>query len=295
MSTAATGVGDPGFVAGKVALARVASKGSVDLHAKKASSAPAGDLPTAAAHVRKGRQSARAHVALSISPDAAVWASERAAATASEVRLLAEQAAARGGRGDMFFGRGRSPSRKPSPKTMSAEEQKTAAIASTDAVEVSVDVDGTVSTESDSLRHSFLIAPRGFPVQVGSSGVITGSTQKTSSAETSAQFTFLLAAPEDMVDGSIAISVRAYPSPLGQIGDALKALLRDPCGCFEQTSSTTYPLAMALQYWSVHPAGTSHHVMFSHSLERLSLTRSSVPLYLFYCSRMTEYLYILMI
>lgn len=34
--------------------------------------------------------------------------------------------------------------------------------------------------------------------------------------------------------------------------EALNALLRQPCGCFEQTSSTTYPLVMAQQYFLSH-------------------------------------------
>jgi len=33
---------------------------------------------------------------------------------------------------------------------------------------------------------------------------------------------------------------------LSTIYDALEKLIRDPSGCFEQTSSTTYPLVMAL-------------------------------------------------
>ena len=38
-----------------------------------------------------------------------------------------------------------------------------------------------------------------------------------------------------------------YTSQLDTIYDALESLIRDPSGCFEQTSSTTYPLVMALQ------------------------------------------------
>ena len=38
-----------------------------------------------------------------------------------------------------------------------------------------------------------------------------------------------------------------YSTPLDSILDALEALIRQPFGCFEQTSSTTYPMVMALK------------------------------------------------
>src|SRR5436309_6200972 len=34
--------------------------------------------------------------------------------------------------------------------------------------------------------------------------------------------------------------------------DALQSLLREPYGCFEQTSSTSYPMVMAQQYFLTH-------------------------------------------
>jgi hypothetical protein len=43
-----------------------------------------------------------------------------------------------------------------------------------------------------------------------------------------------------------------YPSPAGNLASALKSMIREPSGCFEQTSSTTYPMTMALQYLETH-------------------------------------------
>ncbi|MCA9267306.1 MAG: hypothetical protein KDA41_02495, partial [Planctomycetales bacterium] len=40
--------------------------------------------------------------------------------------------------------------------------------------------------------------------------------------------------------------------PLASMTEALERLIRDPNGCFEQTSSTTYPLVMAQQYFLSH-------------------------------------------
>ena len=55
-----------------------------------------------------------------------------------------------------------------------------------------------------------------------------------------------------MEAGSVKASAKLYPSPLAGMEEALNALLRQPCGCFEQTSSTTYPLVMAQQYFLSH-------------------------------------------
>ena len=55
--------------------------------------------------------------------------------------------------------------------------------------------------------------------------------------------------PNDVVPGSVNVTARAYASPVGNLLQALEALIREPHGCFEQTSATTYPLVMAMQYF----------------------------------------------
>jgi hypothetical protein len=39
---------------------------------------------------------------------------------------------------------------------------------------------------------------------------------------------------------------------MANMTSGLAKLLRSPSGCFEQTSSTNYPLAMALKYFQTH-------------------------------------------
>jgi uncharacterized protein YfaS (alpha-2-macroglobulin family) len=41
-------------------------------------------------------------------------------------------------------------------------------------------------------------------------------------------------------------TAKLFAKPLDSILDALESLVRDPYGCFEQTSSVTYPMVMAL-------------------------------------------------
>jgi len=55
--------------------------------------------------------------------------------------------------------------------------------------------------------------------------------------------------PHDRVDGATALAARVYASPAATLAGALEALLREPCGCFEQTSATTYPVVLALRYF----------------------------------------------
>ena len=53
--------------------------------------------------------------------------------------------------------------------------------------------------------------------------------------------------PASIPDAS-AIVVRLYPGPLSQVVEGMDAILRMPGGCFEQTSSSTYPNVLALDY-----------------------------------------------
>jgi uncharacterized protein YfaS (alpha-2-macroglobulin family) len=39
---------------------------------------------------------------------------------------------------------------------------------------------------------------------------------------------------------------------MGNMTEAMKRLIQEPCGCFEQTSSTIYPLTMAQKYFQTH-------------------------------------------
>ena len=58
--------------------------------------------------------------------------------------------------------------------------------------------------------------------------------------------------PGNIVPGSLTASVAVYPTPLASMTAAMERLIQEPYGCFEQTSSTTYPLVMAQQYFTTH-------------------------------------------
>jgi hypothetical protein len=54
--------------------------------------------------------------------------------------------------------------------------------------------------------------------------------------------------PADSIPDASRIFVRLYPGPLSQLIEGMDKLLQMPYGCFEQTSSTTYPNILALDY-----------------------------------------------
>jgi uncharacterized protein YfaS (alpha-2-macroglobulin family) len=54
--------------------------------------------------------------------------------------------------------------------------------------------------------------------------------------------------PAATIPDSAKIFVRLYPGPLSQVIEGMDAILRMPGGCFEQTSSSTYPNVLALDY-----------------------------------------------
>ncbi|HSZ00403.1 MAG TPA: MG2 domain-containing protein [Terriglobales bacterium] len=54
--------------------------------------------------------------------------------------------------------------------------------------------------------------------------------------------------PADSIPEASKIFVRLYPGPMSQLVEGMDAILRMPSGCFEQTSSSTYPNVLALDY-----------------------------------------------
>ncbi|XAM01447.1 MG2 domain-containing protein [Phycisphaeraceae bacterium D3-23] len=94
----------------------------------------------------------------------------------------------------------------------------------------------------DENRRRLRVVPRGFPVDSGSGGML----------QPDGEAGDRVVVPDTVVPGSLHASVTVYPTPLANLTEALEALIRDPYGCFEQTSSSTFPLVMAQQYFLSH-------------------------------------------
>jgi hypothetical protein len=91
----------------------------------------------------------------------------------------------------------------------------------------------------DEVLRSIAVAPLGFPQLIERSGQITG--------EVSHEIDLRTANP-----GSVQATIRVYTSPLSTMVSGLEGMLREPNGCFEQTSSTNYPNVMIMQYLKQH-------------------------------------------
>ena len=89
---------------------------------------------------------------------------------------------------------------------------------------------------ADAVRRDIEVLPDGRRIE----RVINGSLGRP------AQFDLSL--PADAIEGSARLIVKIHPSTFSQVVEGLDGIFQIPYGCFEQTSSTTYPNIMALSY-----------------------------------------------
>ncbi|MBK8979037.1 MAG: hypothetical protein IPM29_24335 [Planctomycetes bacterium] len=88
---------------------------------------------------------------------------------------------------------------------------------------------------SDVARHTLAVLPRGFPHARSRAGTLGDEPQ-----------TVPLAVPGDA--RGVLARLRLFPSPLAQLEQGLDGMLQEPHGCFEQTSSTSYPNTLVLAF-----------------------------------------------
>jgi type II secretory pathway pseudopilin PulG len=89
---------------------------------------------------------------------------------------------------------------------------------------------------SDAIERTVEIVPDGRPVEQVANGTFN---EPASTAVT---------VPDEAIEGSTKAILKIYPSSFSQLVEGLDAIFRQPYGCFEQTSSTTYPNVLALDY-----------------------------------------------
>jgi len=95
---------------------------------------------------------------------------------------------------------------------------------------------------SDTLTRHMKVSPSGFPASISGGGILSPKKK----AEVKIDLRDV-----GKVD-NLEATIRVYATPAANLMQALQALLREPFGCFEQTSATTYPLVMAQQYFKTH-------------------------------------------
>lgn len=99
-----------------------------------------------------------------------------------------------------------------------------------------LEVSAIGSGVSDALRRQIEVRPNGRPVEQ----LVSGSLDT--------PLTMAIDIPADAIPGSTVALVKFYPSTFSQLVEGLDAIFQMPHGCFEQTSSTTYPNVLALDY-----------------------------------------------
>ena len=89
---------------------------------------------------------------------------------------------------------------------------------------------------SDAIKRAIEVVPDGRRVEQVFNGTLARP----------AVLSFVL--PDTAIEGSAKTIVKIYPSSFSQVVEGLDAIFQRPYGCFEQTSSTTYPNVLALDY-----------------------------------------------
>ena len=97
-------------------------------------------------------------------------------------------------------------------------------------------ITATGSSMSDAVLRQVEVLPDGQRVMDVESGKLQGAMAAN------------LTLPTNAVDGTGQVTVKFYPGIVSQVLEGLEGMLQTPYGCFEQTSSTTYPNILVLDY-----------------------------------------------
>lgn len=101
---------------------------------------------------------------------------------------------------------------------------------------VSIRVEGAAAGHRDAVVKGTTVVPNGFPMDGSIGGML----------ESSARFKVQM--PGMIVPGTGVAQVMVYPNTLTELVSGLDGLLREPSGCFEQSSTTNYPNVLISQY-----------------------------------------------
>lgn len=89
---------------------------------------------------------------------------------------------------------------------------------------------------SDAIRRSIAVMPDGREFTSVKSDQLRGTVKA------------VVDVPADAIDGASKMLVTLYPGVFSQVVEGLDSILRMPGGCFEQTSSSTYPNVLVTRY-----------------------------------------------
>jgi uncharacterized protein YfaS (alpha-2-macroglobulin family) len=90
---------------------------------------------------------------------------------------------------------------------------------------------------TDQLKKTIRVVPKGFPFEASASGTARRGQPSRHDVDLAGA-----------LPGSIRATVTMYPSALAAMTKGMDGMIREPGGCFEQTSATNYPNIMILGY-----------------------------------------------
>ncbi|MGL6095012.1 MAG: alpha-2-macroglobulin family protein, partial [Fimbriiglobus sp.] len=89
---------------------------------------------------------------------------------------------------------------------------------------------------TDTVERRFAVTPDGFPHAGTTADVLEGV------------FRAPVTVPKHLIPGTLKVTVTVYPNTLAELQAGLDGLLREPSGCFEQSSTTNYPNVLITEY-----------------------------------------------
>lgn len=103
--------------------------------------------------------------------------------------------------------------------------------------EVAVTVNATAGPGlTDSVRRTTKVVADGFPYQGAKSDLLEQRTEAT------------VRLPREWAPGTLKVAVTVYPNTLSELQAGLDGLMREPYGCFEQSSTANYPNVLIAEY-----------------------------------------------
>ncbi len=121
-----------------------------------------------------------------------------------------------------------------------------------------VSVTAAADGQRDSVRRTVLVVPDGFPTDGAKSESLHG------------KLTATVTLPGDRVAGGTRVGVTVYPNALAGVLGGLDGLLKEPHGCFEQSSSANYPNVLALDYQKATGGGSGQSRLLDAGYRKLA-------------------------
>ncbi len=107
---------------------------------------------------------------------------------------------------------------------------------------------------ADAVRREVRIEPNGTWLTDAHNGRLIGAVEQ------------VIEIPQETIPYTRRLELKLYPGIVGQLVDGLDSLLGEPYGCFEQTSSVTYPNILVLSHLNLRQAASPELRMRAESL-----------------------------